>query len=246
MTHSQRSRQQGRPRLFLAGLLIALGICLGAPWAWAAEQFPSDPTHRGRVEVEAFQIFPENRPGNGVYQKDVLLLSVKGVTISDLIPLEGEGQFAYLGRDSAGEVQIGVRLIEGAPPPRVRKIAPGFFHIAYIVEGAGYKKLFREFEGKLMNVLPYSRTADGAVPGNKGVLFYHVANAENEEINGEVRTRFAMRVHLALFEEERLRSLNYSVYNARPSLTLSWIDDNRVQMGLAEGKVESISTAQFQ
>ena len=50
-----------------AGVLLLL-VCLG--WAgstWAAEQFPSSPTHRGIAKFGAYEVFPENRPGNAVY-----------------------------------------------------------------------------------------------------------------------------------------------------------------------------------
>ena len=73
-----------------------------------------------------------------------------------------------------------------------------------------------------MDVLPRSKTADGMTPGEFGLLFYHVSGAETSEQDGQTIYQFNLKLHLLMYEEERLRNLDYPVTNTLPRLKLAW------------------------
>jgi len=230
--------------------LLALMGTLPTPGI-AAEQFPSDAQHRGIREVAPYKIFPENRAGNGIYLEDRLLLSLEGLTMLDIMPMETTGRFVYLASNALGESVIGVRLKDGEGPAHVSRIMEGYYHASFVVDGIGYKKLYRHFEGTLQDLLPYSRTASKPTAGALGVVFYHVAGATSEDVTNaagqaEKKYTFNMRVHFSRVGEERLLSLGFAVQNARPSLELKWLDENQVQVELNAGRKEVYGVSEFQ
>ncbi len=235
----------GKPVLNLA-LLLALAA--GWPGTGAASpEFSSDSEHRGVVSIDAFQIFPENRPGNAVYLKNRLVVSLPEQTIVTIKPLPAEGRFVYLSRNVFGNTELGVHLPPTDPAPRVKKIAEGVYYAVMLMEGIAFKKVFRIVqENTIEDVLPTSKTADGITAGGRGLLFYHVASASTTEEDGRTVYQFALRLHLLMYEEERLRNLDYPIINTLPRLKLAWKDDSSVQYQLADGRVEVLSLAQFQ
>ena len=203
--------------------------------------------HKGIVKAGPYQMFPENRPGNGIYLKNHLLVSSPGNTIIQVLPLAKEGRFIYLTRDAAGQYKVGVRLTPSDPPPRLKRLADGLYYAVMVIEEVVYKKVYRVVQdGTIVDVLPRSKTADGMTAGGTGLLFYHVSGAETIEQDGRTIYQFALRLHLLMYQEERLRNLDYPVINTLPRLQLAWKNDASVEYTLADGRVEVLSTAQFQ
>jgi hypothetical protein len=229
----------------LLGLCTAILLAL-APSGWAARELPTDPAHRGIVPFGPYQIFPENRPGNGVYLNNRLVLSVPEHTITGVKPLVKEGRFAYVVRSRFGGTELGVYLPTAEPPPRIKPIAEGFYHAVVVIDGTVYKKLFRLVRDTIVDLLPNSKTADGMTVGAPGILFYHVSSVATEEQDGRLVNQFGLRLHLALFEEERLRHLDYPIMNTLPRLELAWNGDTGIEVRLADGRVEVLSISQFQ
>ena len=230
-------------------------VCLGM-WVWAvlpvteAEASPAlavDAEHKGIVPFGPYQIFPENRPGNAVYLNNRLVVSVPERAIVQVVPLPKEGRFAYLTQNVFGNAELGVYLPPTDPTPKVKKVAEGFYYVVMVIEGIVYKKLYRIVQdANIVDVLPRSKTADGVVAGEAGVLFYHVAGADTTEQDGRTIYQFRLRLHVLLFQEERLRNLDYPVINTLPRLKLAWKNGSGVEYMLADGRVEVLSLAQFQ
>jgi hypothetical protein len=229
---------------------LGLALAFSAFFAQGVNASPvlvTDQEHKGILAVGPYQIFPENRLGNGVYLKNNLLVSSPKSTIVHILPLPQVGRFVYLAVFEDGQSEVGVRLGAGDPPPRLKKMADGIYFVVVVVQGVVYKKVYRVVQDNtIVDVLPRSKTADGMAPGNTGLLFYHVSGAETSEQDGKTIYQFSMRLHILMYEEERLRNLDYPVLNTLPRLKLSWKNDTSIQYTLADGRVEVLSTAQFQ
>ncbi|MBI4082569.1 MAG: hypothetical protein HY423_08160 [Candidatus Lambdaproteobacteria bacterium] len=229
-----------------AGLVIVLALAWPAALP-AQRQFPADARHTGMVQLGPYTVFPENRPDNGVYLNNRLLLSLPRQTIIQILPLPAEGRFAYLARAEDGKVQFGASVLPADAPPRIVAVSPGFYHAVLTLGGVVYKKLYRVVqERSIVDLLPISRTADGMTAGPKGVAFYHVATAEDKGPAGQSVKTFGIGLHLMLFAEDQVRHLNHGVVNTLPRLDLKWLDDQRLEYKLADGRGEVLSVAQFQ
>lgn len=236
----------------VAGMAIGMALVAGAilpvnPWsraAHAAQEFPGDPEHRGVVTIGDYQIFPENRPGNAVYQDNRLVFSVPGETLVQIIPLPQPGRFIYLTKDSEGTARLGALLATSEPEPRITAIGESFYHAVMVMDGVVYKKLYRiQNDLSVVDLLPSSKTADGMTLGPGGVLFYHVASAQRTD-DGD--TVFGLRLHLAPSDDEPTRHLAYPIMNTLPRLELDWTDANRIRYRLADGREGALSVSQFQ
>ena len=234
-----------RRTVFTLGVVLLI-LMTGWGWAGAAEQFPSSPNHRGIVSFDSYIVFPESRVGNGVYREDRLIFSAPGTAILDVLPLPVDERFVYYGQDSEGTESLGAFISGGDTKPRIRQITRGVFHLSVSLQGVVYKKLYRVFEGKLLDLLPNSKTADGAVAGEAGVLFYHVASTIREDEEGKPKSAFGLRLHMSLFEEERTRHLGYLLVNGLPSMKMSWLDESKIEIALADGRTQILSISQFQ
>ena len=227
--------------------LLACILCaFAAGMAGAAEQFPSSPNHRGLAPYDPYVVFPENRPGNGIYLDNQLVFETPDLTIVDVLPLPVQGRFAYYALNAQGGGTLGVSGKGSDAKPHITEIAPGFFHATMVLDGVVYKKMYRIIDQNILDLLPSSKTPDGAVAGPVGVVFYHVATTERIEENGQPKSVFGLRLHLALYEDERTRHLNYVITNALPSVKLTWLDESRIEVGMSEGRSEVLSVAQFQ
>lgn len=238
-----RSRQGARLLV-----LLTLAAAWGAAPAPALQELPAGQNHRGIVSEGPYQIFPENRIANAVYYDNKLEFSLPDESILHIVPLPEEGRFAYLARDGEGNTRLGVHVRPQDGEVRIRRIAEGYHHAVMRLDGVVYKKLYRVLDGeRLMDLLPRSKTGDGAVAGDKGVVFYHVATAEERETDaGGTENLFGMQLHLSLYDEERVRDLGFLVQNRLPRLSLEWADADHVSYTLADGRTEDVSLSQFQ
>ena len=244
-------RDSGNSARIMARIACVLWVtALVAPpmvgTAFAAEQFPASPDHQGVVSFAPYAVFPQNRSGNGIYLNDTLILTEPGWTVLDVLPLPAPGRFVYLSRDAQEQRRLGVYTTTADRKARIREVTPGFYHMVTVLDGVVFKKMYRILEDKLVDLLPVSKTADGAVAGPAGVLFYHVASAVREDENGSSKSAFGLRLHLVLYDEERTRHLGYLIVNGLPKVETTWLDDTRIEIGLSDGRKQVLSVSQFQ
>jgi hypothetical protein len=228
--------------------LAAAVLCSRAAPALAVQEYPSNPTHRGVVAADTYEIFPENRPGNGVYLQKKLLLTLVGETIRHVVPLAKPGRFAYLAADSAGKTRVGVFVQAQDKVARVTEVSAGFFHAVVTLDGVVYKKLFRVLDGRTVaDLLSGSKTADGAIAGPRGVAFYHVSSTVDADAAPSSNDKqFGLQLHVALFDEDQVRHYSFSILNTLPQLNLVWNDADHITYTLADGRSEVLSLSQFQ
>jgi len=224
---------------------VCLAVAAGSA-AQGAEQFPSSPNHRGVAPFEPYQVFPENRPGNGVYLDNQLVFETKDLTIVDVLALPVPGRFAYYALDGQGNGTLNVVVGPNDPKPRIELVTQGFYHAVVVLDGVVYKKLYRIIDRNVLDLLPSSKTADGPVAGPVGVVFYHVATAIRETADGQSKRSFGLKLHLALYDSDRTQHLDYLINNALPELKFRWLDDGHIEVGFSDGRTEVLSLTQFQ
>ena len=240
------SRSKISRTILVQTLLMSLLLSM-ASTAMAGREFPSDSDHKGIIKFDAYEVFPENREGNAVYQDQKIILSEPGKTITHVLPLPEEGRFLYVTRDETGKMNLGVKLKDTDLKPRITEFGHNVFFVVMVMNEVVYKKVYRVVQNNtVQDLLPSSKTADGVTAGKVGVLFYHVASINREGSTGSGTTDFNLRLHLVLFEEERLRHLDYPIINTLPSLKLDWEDETSASYTLADGRQETLSIAQFQ
>jgi len=225
--------------------LLALSLLL--PWLALAEQvFPTDTNHRGLVSFGTYQVFPENRLGNGVYEGQHLVFSAPAKSVISVLALPKAGRFIYFAKDSRGRQELNIHVMPGDSQPTVNEMPNGFYYVSAVLDGLMVKKLYRVGADNTINdMLPFSNTADGLTQGGKGIVFYHVSKPKENDPSASGDKKFPIRLHLALFEENRVRHLASSIYNSQPSLKLSWKDNQTISIVGADGKVLSIPLTQF-
>ncbi|MDH4225175.1 MAG: hypothetical protein OEW12_05975 [Deltaproteobacteria bacterium] len=237
-TFGKRSRQ---------GVVLAItvwaGMALAPTPSLAGQEMATDNQHRGLVAFGNFGLFPENRTNNAVYVNQRLILTLPGRTIVYVLPLPQEDRFAYLAVDDKERLEVGVHMKPGDPKPVLSRVSPGFYYLVASLDGVVYKKLFHAVQkSSLVDLLRYSKTADGVTPGPKGVVFYHVRPKENDPAHaGQV----PLGIHLALSDEVRVRNLPYAVYDKNAVITLKWQGEDAIQVIHSDGKPEVISLSQF-
>jgi len=225
---------------FWAVLLFTMSLIILAPPAQAVDQLPSGPQNRGVIQFDQYLVFPENRPGNGVYFNNSLLLHQDDLIITDVSGLDVDRRFVYLARDSQGKVSLGVRISEPADKqPRISEIGKGIYHLLLVLDGVVYKKIYRIVDNKLLDLLPISKTGDGLTLGPSGVAFYHVAAS-----GGEANT-FGMRLHVAMFAEDKRRSLDLTIKNTLPRLNLKWINGDTLAYAQEDGTSTEVKISEF-
>jgi len=244
----RRSPFRGANGPRVLAMLATIMLAGGVSAARAVQEYPSNPTHRGVVDVDVYQVFPENRAGNGVYYQGRLMVSLPPETIRHVMPLPKPGRFAYLAVDAEGKGRIGLLLQPQDKQIRLNAVGNGFYHAIMTIDGVVYKKLYRMVEGRtVVDLLSSSKTADGPTPGERGLAFYHVSAAlESDPTAGNLEKQFGMQIHVALYDEEQVRHYEFPVYNRLPQLTLSWTDPEHITYRLDDGRSEILSLSQFQ
>jgi len=230
----------------IAGMGLLLVCALWSAAAGAAEQFPSSPNHRGVAPFDPYLVFPENRSGNGVYLDNTLVFESKDQTIVDVLPLPVVGRFAYFALDAQGQGALSVFVRPKDGKARITPITTNFYQLVVALDGVVYKKIYRIIDHNILDLLPSSKTADGPVAGPAGVVFYHVATTVRDEENGQTKRGFGLKLHLALFQDERTRHLDALIPNDLPDLKITWLDEGHLQITHADGRTEELSVSQFQ
>jgi hypothetical protein len=233
--------RQRSTRLFtlgtLAGFLAVLSLTL--PAAALGETLATGPNNRGVITIGSYQVFPENRPGNGVYNESVLVLSLPGQTIHDIINLPPRNKFIYLARQGESRT-VAVKNGPNDPPPRVTEVTPGYYFVVTVLDTVAYKKLLLVAGGTLVDMLPLSKTADGVTPGQKGIVFFHIGKADQRP---DGRSVYSIGVHFVSFEDGKVRHLGEAVENGLPSVSFKWINESAFQVKLSDGSTQTLNIA---
>ena len=236
-----------RWRLHPSWLLGLMLVSFSATPVLAQRELPSDSDHKGIVAFGAYEVFPENRVSNGIYLERKLLVTQAGKAITHVLPLPEDGRFLFVTRDEAGKIELGVKLKESDPTPRVNEMGNNVFYVVMVMNEVVYKKVYRVLQNNtVMDLLPGSKTADGVTTGKAGLFFYHVSSIIRGGSTGNGQDEFNLRLHLMLYEEERLRHLDYPIINTLPNLKVAWADETSAKVTLADGREETLSIAQFQ
>jgi hypothetical protein len=244
---AHRGGAHGSAARRVMALNLALGLAM-ATVAWA-QPLGTGPTHKGIVSAGIYQIFPENRPGNGIYLDGALLLSLPGQTILGAAQLAPGGRFIYLARGPDGKPAVGVNVLAGDTPPRLSEPVKGYEYVVSGFEGQGYKKFYRVTDAAVTDLLPASHTADGLTVGAQGVLFFHVGStaAPAPAAPGEPAPagQYGIRLHWLNPQTGAVKHLGRSIFNRLPTLKLAWLEDGPIQYTLADGTSETLSTSDF-
>ena len=107
------------------------------------------------------------------------------------------------------------------------------------MDGVVYNKIYRVIDNKLLDLLPISKTADGVTLGPAGVAFFHVA-ASGLDGNG-----FGMRIHVAMFNEDKRRSLDLTIKNTLPRVNMKWVREDVLAYTLEDGTSTEVKLSEF-
>jgi len=242
----------------LAGLAIVAAALLAAASLSAAEPLPTGATHRGLIAAGAYQIFPENRLGNGVYLDGKLLFTLPGQMVIGVAQIAPRGRTIYLARTGDGKRTVGVHTLPGDTAPRLVEPVKGYQYVTAGFDGQGFKKFYRVTDAAVADLLPTSRTADGLTVGARGILFFHVGiSAAPAAAPGTVGApaaageaaapagAYGVRLHWLNPETGAVRHLGRTIYNSLPTLKLTWLDNGQFQYTLSDGKSETLNVSDF-
>jgi len=239
--------QASRPpalALSLAACLL-LSVAAAPRPARAVEPLPAGAIHRGIVAAGPYQIFPENRPGNGVYLDGELLLSLPGQTVLSAAQIAPGGRFMYLVRSNDGKRTLGFRTLPNDVAPRLSEPVKGYQYAVAGFEGQGYKKFFRVTDAAITDLLPASRTADGLTSGEQGILFFHVGTTAGTHPGDAPAGAYGIRLHWLNVGNGVVRHLGRPIYNSVPTLKLAWLDAGRFEYTLSDGTSEILNVTDF-
>jgi hypothetical protein len=240
-------RRTGMHRGLIAWVLLASALLAVHNTRALAEPLGTGASHRGLIAAGPYQIFPENRSGNGVYLDGALLLSLPGQTIVGVGNIAPNGRFLYVARGGDGKRTTGVNLLPGDTQPRISEPAKGYQYVVAGFDGQGYKKFFRVTDAGVTDLLPASRTADGLTYGQPGILFFHVgttAVGPSDQPAAPLGS-YGIRLHWLNLATGAVHHLGRPIFNGQPTLKLAWTDDNRIQYTLTDGSTATLNMSDF-
>ena len=143
----------------------------------AVEIFLRDPDHRGMIEFAPFQIYPENRIGNGIYLEKKLLDSHSQRIILNIVNINDTDNHVYLYRGLNGVLGLDIVKNNTGEDVRFWQVSSEFYQ--YSNRTSGTRRVFRIFENKIIPLLPNLRTGTGVATSRTHAVFYHISNSKN-------------------------------------------------------------------
>jgi len=206
----------------------------------AVESYSRDSRHRGVVELAPYQIYPENRMGNGIYLNKKLLASHPQRVIINIVSIKDTDSHVYLFRGKNGV--LGLNIVKGETDGDARfwQVDQEFYQ--YSNNTTGIKRIFRIYRNDVHPVLPFLRTGSGVSTSATHAVFYHVVNSKEikyidaggQEVTGRIYT---FRLHVINRKIEGFKSIfNLQIQDVSYSLKLVWENDHSVSYILANGK----------
>ena len=242
----KRLRQSKERMVFyLIGLLLLL-----LPYRVSAvDIFPRDHEHKGIIDIGPYQIYPENRMGNGIYYEKKLLDSHPQRVILNITSIKDTKSYVYLFRDKNRIMGLDIIKNDADEDARFWKVDQQFYQ--YSNNTFGIQRVFRIFQGKVIPLLPHLRTGAGVATTTNHAIFYHITgsrdstetNSSGQEITQRIYT---FRLHLINRNQKIIKSLqNLEVQDFSYSLKLKWINEYSVSYKLANGKKEIIDLRKY-
>ena len=216
---------------------------------WAVESFLRDSTHRGVINLSPYQIFPENRMGNGIYLEKKLLDSHSQRVILKIVNIKSTESHVYLFRDQNGVLGLNIVKSESDRDARFWKIDPEFYQYSNNI--TGLKRIFRIFKKNIQPILPNLRTGAGVTTSATHAIFYHISDSKDvirlNTSGEEVKTRlYTFRLHVIN------RKLGYSkniinllIQDVNYRLKLVWEDVSSVSYKLSNGEKRTVDLLKY-
>ena len=210
----------------------------------AVETFPRDSEHRGIVNLAPYQIYPENRVGNGIYLDKKLLDSHPQRVILNITSIKNTKSYVYLFRAQNGVLGLSIVKNEVDGDARFWKVDPEFYQ--YTNRTFGMQRVFRIFQGKIVPLLTNLRTGAGVSTSANHAIFYHITDSKDMTLTNstgqEITQRlYTFRLHLINRNFEKIQSLfNLNVQDVSYRLKLKWENEYSVSYKLSNGKKETV------
>jgi hypothetical protein len=210
----------------------------------AGETFSRDSEHRGILDLRPYQIYPENRIGNGIYLDKKLLDTHPQRAILNITSIKNTKSYVYLFRDQNGVLGLGIIKNEADGDARFWKVDPEFYQ--YTNRTSGIQRVFRIYQEKIVPLLTNIRTGAGVATSANHAILYHITdskditrtNSSGQEITQRVYT---FRLHLINRNFKKMQSLsNLQVQDFSYLLKLKWVNEYSVSYKLSNGKEETV------
>ena len=210
----------------------------------AGETFSRDSEHRGILDLRPYQIYPENRIGNGIYLDKKLLDTHPQRAILNITSIKNTKSYVYLFRDQNGVLGLGIVKNEADGDARFWKVDPEFYQ--YTNSSFGIQRVFRIYQEKIVPLLTNIRTGSGVVTSANHAILYHITDSKDitrttssgQEITQRV---YNFRLHLINRNFKKIQSLfNLQVQDVSYRLKLKWVNEYSVSYKLSNGKEKII------
>ena len=227
-------------KIFFLFISTIIALITSGTSAGAVEIFSRDPDHRGVIEFTPYQIYPENRIGNGIYLEKKLLDSHPQRIILNIANIKDTDNHVYLFRSLNGVLGLDIVKNNTGEDVRFWQVDPEFYQ--YSNRTSGTRRVFRIFEDKIIPLLPNLRTGSGVTTSKTHAVFYHISNSKNvtkinqngQEITNRVYT---FRLHVIKRNLESTVSLyDLPIKDANYLLKLVWENEHSVSYKLSNGK----------
>ena len=216
---------------------------------FAAENFVRDSNHRGIINLSPYQIYPENRLGNGIYLDKKLLDTHPDRTITNIVAIKSTESSVYLYIDKKGGTGLGIVKNENDGEARFWKVDPEFYQ--YNNRSTGLQRIFRIFSNKIKPLLSNVRTGSGITTSTTHAVFYHIIDSKEVVIsneNGEEVTQrnYTFRLHVVNRKLENIESiLNLFIKDTNYNLKLTWENDHSISYKLSNGDKKTVDLKKY-
>ncbi|MBF0238789.1 MAG: hypothetical protein HQM12_13870 [SAR324 cluster bacterium] len=223
---------------------ILLVLCMGMPLfssgILAQEVFDLDEQHRGVIYQGNYQIYPENRMGNGLYQDMQMVVTDPQQIVLEFDEFAENRTLVYLYKDVQGRLNLGLHDMSQDQKTSIKRVDNQFYEIRD--SAIGQRKIFRIFDGKLYSVLGKVRTATSVTPSANLIAFYHITSSENLQLeDGSTKQVFNFRIHIVKRNELEVHSIyNLPIQDASPRIDLDWVNDKTLSYTLSNGERHEI------
>tara|TARA_B100000945_G_scaffold273077_1_gene235829 strand:- start:688 stop:1425 length:738 start_codon:yes stop_codon:yes gene_type:complete len=215
----------------------------------AAEIFSRGPDHRGVIEFVPYQIYPENRIGNGIYLEKKLLDSHPKRVIINIVNVKNTDNHVYLYRSLNGVLGLDIVKNNTGDDVRFWQVDPEFYQ--YSNRTSGTRRVFRIYEEKIIPLLPNLRTGSGVTVSKTHAVFYHISNSKNISSvnqNGQETTNrvYTFRLHVIKRDFREVVTLyELPIKDANYLLKLFWENEHSVSYKLSNGKKHTIDLRKY-
>ena len=215
----------------------------------AGETFSRDSEHRGILDLRPYQIYPENRIGNGIYLDKKLLDTHPQRAILNITSIKNTESYVYLFRDQNGVFGLGIVKNEADVDARFWNVDPEFYQ--YTNSSFGIQRVFRIYQEKIVPLLTNIRTGSGVVTSANHAILYHITDSKDitrttssgQEITQRV---YNFRLHLINRNFKKIQSLfNLQVQDVSYRLKLKWVNEYSVSYKLSNGKEETVDLRKY-